>query len=340
VRNFVFFLGLILLPFKLYAFEIEDSLLLGPESHSSSLRIISTTDADLFQPFLEAYLQSNPDVQIEYIVTSSTELMKAIADEREMFDVAISSAMDLQTKLANDGLTHAYSSSSTQAIPDWARWRQDVFAFTQEPAAMVLSRAAFEGMDLPNNRDDLIALLRSNPRVFSGRVGTYDLRQSGLGYLFATQDSRMSEVYWRLTEVMGSLDAKLYRSSGKMIDHVASGELAIAYNVLGSYALSREDNDKFVVLFPTDFTTVMMRTALVPSTALNRADAETFIDQLLDEAWGTNAQASSISSLSVDLAGVQDSLRRIRLGPGLLIFLDTYKKRRFISAWESSILQD
>lgn len=340
MRNLIFFLGLIFLPLKLAAFEIESRLILGAEDAVSKLRIISTTDANLFQPVLEVFLTANPEMAIEYIVTSSTELMSAIANEGETFDIAISSAMDLQTKLANDGLTFSYSSAATQALPDWARWRQDVFAFTQEPAAIVLSRAAFEQLDVPETRDDLITSLRGQPDLFRGKVGTYDLRWSGLGYLFATQDSRMSEVYWRLTEVMGSLDAKLYRSSGAMIDNVAEGELAVAYNVLGSYALSREDKDKFVVLFPSDFTTVMMRTAVIPSTASNRVGAQRFIDFLLDEAWSGDEQTSSIKPLFVDLSEVQDSLRRIRMGPGLLIFLDSYKKRRFLSAWENSILQD
>lgn len=339
MRFFVFFVGLILLPIGASAFDVEDMLSLGPENAPAQLRIISTTDVELFQPILEQFLSQKSDLQIEYVVTSTTQLMQAIAEEQQSFDIAISSAMDLQTKLANDGLTLPHMSASTSALPDWARWRDDIFAFTQEPAAIVLSRAAFDGMDIPQNREDLIAALRGNPETFRGKIGTYDLRTSGLGYLFATQDSRMSEVYWRLTEVMGALDAKLYSGSGSMIDDVASGELAIAYNVLGSYALSRDDHDEFEVILPTDFTTVMLRTALIPSTAQNRANAEQFIDFLIAEAWQVSNDQSSISSLNPILEADENALRRIRLGPGLLIFLDTFKRRRFLSAWESAIQQ-
>lgn len=340
MRNFVFFLGLILLPIKLSAFEIEDSLTLGPENPLSTLRIISTTDVDLFRPVVERFAEIQPNVQIEYIVTGSTELMKAISDEGAPFDVVVSSAMDLQTKLANDGLTVPHASAQTGKLPSWAKWRNDVFAFTQEPAAIVLSKKAFEGLDMPKNRAELVSILRSNPELFNGQVGTYDLRSSGLGYLFATQDSRMSEVYWRLTEVMGSLNARLYKSSGSMINDVASGQLAVAYNVLGSYALSRADNDNFVVLLPSDFTTVMMRSVLIPTTAENTNNAESFVDFLLSEAWENGDDASLLGSLNPSFDGVEDSLRRIRLDPGLLIFLDTYKRRRFISAWENAILQN
>lgn len=339
MRVFVLFLGLILYPASLMAFEVEDRLILGDDTSMQKLRIISTTDVELFKPVLEEFLQARPDLNLEYVVTSSTELMTAIEKEQQPFDIAISSAMDLQTKLANDGLTLPYSSAATLTLPDWAKWREDVYAFTQEPAAIVLSRSAFENLELPQNREDLIDLLRNNPDLFHSRVGTYDLRSSGLGYLFATQDSRVSEVYWRLTEVMGALDAKLYTSSGKMIDQVASGELAVAYNVLGSYALSRQDSDEIEVLFPSDFTTVMMRTVLIPSTASHQETAQQFVDFLVEVAWNTAGAASSLRALNPELKAVENSLRRIRLGPGLLIFLDTFKKRRFLSAWENSILQ-
>ncbi|MEL7344419.1 MAG: ABC transporter substrate-binding protein [Pseudomonadota bacterium] len=321
------------------AFEVEDQLRLGPEDAASTLRIISTADAEIFQSVLEGFLAETPDLAIDYVVASSTELMRALTEDAAPFDVAISSAMDLQTKLANDRLTLPHSSNLTSSLPDWARWRQDLFSFTQEPAAIVLSRAAFDGLEMPQTREDLIAILRQHPDRFRGRVGTYDLRQSGLGYLFATQDSRTSEVFWRLTEVMGSLDAALYCCSAAMIDDVASGKLAVAYNALSSYALSREDTENYEVIFPADFTTVMMRTALIPATATNTPAASEFIDHLLRVAWGPGT-SPAISGLSVDTGPFENSVRRIRVGPGLLIFLDEFKRSRFIEAWENAILQD
>lgn len=339
MRGIVLSLALSLLAGPLYAFEIEDRLRLGPEDASATLRIISTADTDIFERVLEGFLTESPDLAIDYVVSSSTELMRALTDDGATFDVAISSAMDLQTKLANDRLTLPHDTALAATLPEWARWRQDLFSFTEEPAAIVLSRAAFEGLDIPKTREDLIAVLRQHPDRFRGRVGTYDLRQSGLGYLFATQDSRTSEVYWRLTEVMGALDAQLYCCSGAMIDDVASGKLAVAYNALSSYALSREDNKAYEVIFPSDFTTVMMRTALIPATAQNTDEASKFIDYLLRVAW-SGETGSAISGLSVDTAPFSSSVKRIRIDPGLLIFLDAFKRDRFIEAWENAILQD
>ena len=161
--------------------------------------------------------------------------------------------MDLQTKLANDGLAQRHSSGQTQDLPDWAVWNDMVFAFTQEPAAFVVSNAAFAGLPLPANRQELINTLRQNPEIFEGRVGTYDIRVSGSGYLFATQDARTSDTYWRLTEVMGTLDPELYCCTSDMIEDVANGKLAIAYNVLASYAEQSPPEDAFTIVLPSDF---------------------------------------------------------------------------------------
>ena len=65
---------------------------------------------------------------------------------------------------------------------------------------------------------------------------------------------------------MGNLGARLYCCSSDMIDDVASGRIAVAYNVLGSYAEARHDvADHIEIIQPSDFTTVMLRTALIPS---------------------------------------------------------------------------
>jgi len=320
-------------------FEIESQTLFEVEQPERQLKIISTADTELFAPLVLEFQRKNPQVEIEYTTVSSSELMRAISVENAPFDVAISSAMDLQTKLANDGFTQAYRSDATNLLPDWGRWRDHVFSFTQEPAAIVISREAFEGLQTPKTRQDLIEVLRNNPRRFTGRVGTYDVRSSGLGYLFATQDARTSETFWRLAEVMGGLGTQLYCCSSDMIEDVASGKIAVAYNVLGSYAAARDDlADRIEIIAPADFTTLMLRTAVIPLSAQSSDLAGKFVDHLILSAW-TDAGKSyfPFPELASDTGAT--SLRPIRLGPGLLVFLDNLKRRRFLQEWEAAVLR-
>jgi len=324
------------------AYEIEGRHSYPTASGAVSLHIISTADINVFEPIILAFQQENPSIGIEYISASSTELMKAISEEGAVFDLAISSAMDLQTKLANDGFAQPYSSAATSALPQWAAWRSLVFAFTQEPAVLVLSEADFQSLPMPSTREDLISLLRDHPEQFTARIGTYDVRISGAGYLFATQDSRNSDSYWRLTEVMGRLNAKLYGGSGDMIRDVASGQLAMAYNVVGSYAASRlQDYPGIRIVQFEDYTNVMLRTALIPNTAKNPHESGVMIDFLttLSQRPALTAR-TSLPPVNPRALRENNANRPIRLGPGLLVFLDKLKKKRFLANWASSIVQE
>ena len=324
------------------AFEIEDHVIYPAEVETSILRIISTADRDAFEPVILAFQQANPGITVDYTITGTTDLMQAIETDGASFDLAISSAMDLQTKLANDGFARSYASPRLDGLPDWASWRDQLFAFTQEPAVLVLSRADFPDGSEPQTREDLIAILRENPETFQGRVGTYDVRSSGFGYLMATQDSRNGEAFWRLMEVMGRLDAQLYRSSGDMIRDVASGKLALAYNVLGSYASAQAGvGEDFRIVVFEDYVNVMLRTALIPVTAENPGDAERFVDFLLGlPSRPEVVAASGLPAIDTETLDTNSALRPIRFGPGLMVFLDQLRRKNFLKSWENSLVQN
>ena len=340
MRVLVLSLALSLVAQALAAFEIEERIAFPVPGATAHLRVISTADAGLFAPFIEAFQARNPAVSVDYVMVSSTQINVALAEEGESFDLAISSAMDLQIQLANDGLARPYRSAATGSLPGWARWRDRVFAFTLEPATMVLSRDAFEGLDLPRTRQDLINALRDHPDRFAGRIGTYDVRESGLGYLFATQDGRTSETFWRLVQVMGGLRPQLYGASAAMIEDVAEGRLAVAYNVLGSYAQLRDDlGARIHLIAPEDFTTVMMRTALIPASAETPEAAGRFIDHLIETGWSDGGGRFASPGITPGTMSENASLRPIQLGPGLLVYLDRLKRRQFLEEWEAAMLQ-
>ncbi|AAV93515.1 ABC transporter substrate-binding protein [Ruegeria pomeroyi] len=323
------------------AFEVEEHALFGA-ADGRVLRILSTTDTHILRPLIDSFLDARPGVAVDYLSVSSAEVMRAIVDEGERFDLVLSSAMDLQIKLANDGYTRPHRSAWTPLVPDWGNWRDHVFAFSQETASVVLSRAAFADQDLPRTRQDLIDLLRSDPDRFQGRVGTYDVAVSGLGYLFATQDARTAESYWRLMEVLGGLQVKLYCCSGEMIEAVAEGRIDMAYNVLGSYARARTDlAESILVIEPEEYTNMMMRTAVIMRDAAEPDLAGAFADHLIAAAW-SDPPAPDYPFPGPPATDRPEgaSLRPISLGPGLLVFLDRLKRQRFLEEWRNAVQQE
>src|SRR4051812_4484262 len=95
-------------------------------------------------------------------------------------DVIISSSVDQLVKLVNDGCATPHRSRETAAVPDWAKWRDEVFGFTFEPALIVYNRDLVPSHQVPRTRVQLVELLRSRPELYAGKVVTYDVTQSGI----------------------------------------------------------------------------------------------------------------------------------------------------------------
>ncbi|MFW2544270.1 ABC transporter substrate-binding protein [Primorskyibacter sp. 2E107] len=339
MRTVFIALGLMLWGLATQAFEIEEHRWFRADPERATLHILSSTDTRIFAPMIEAYQSRNPGVSVHYVVSNTQAVYAAIADEDAAFDLAISSAMDLQMKLANDGLALAHSSEATARLPAWAHWRDQLFGFTQEPVVMAVSRRALGPGPLPQTRQDLIRLMRDNPEVFAGRIGTYDPAASGAGYLFASQDARQSDTFWRMSEVMGGLSPRLYASTGAMLDDLQAGKLILAYNVLGSYLADRlEGWPDGAMIELRDYTQVLLRTAFVPTRAQSPDLGRGFIDFLISDA-GQTLIAERTGFARIDEAALAGGphLRPIRLDPGLLIYVDPLKKSRFLEEWRAAV---
>ncbi len=328
-------------PSAAQSFEAELERYYPPAGPSeAALRVVGSTDIDAMDTLIREFQHASPGLGVSYVQASSAELYGAIDKGAPHFDLAISAAMDLQTKLANDGRALTYRSDATEQLPDWARWRDQVFAFTEEAVVIVYARDAFDE-DPPLTRADLARSLRADPERFRGKVATYDPMISGFGYLLATQDARQSETFWSLAELFGATEATLSCCSSELIDGVASGRFLIAYNALSPYAMRRvREGADIVVVEPEDYTHVMLRTALIPVNSGNPEVAGAFIDFLLSSRGrGLLAADAALPPLNPNRPLGADRLRPITLGPGLLVYLDRLKKERFLAAWNAAVVE-
>ncbi len=257
--------------------------------------------------------------------------------------------MDLQVDLVNRGLARRLDIAEAAALPDWAIWRSELFGFTFEPAVIVYNRAAFRPDSLPREHRELANFIRDNEAALYRHIGIYDLRGSGIGYLYATQDAVQGLQAQRITEALGRAGVRTYCCTSAMVEATASGEISIAINVIGSYALALVENDPRVdVHFLSDYNLVMARSVFVPATAPNPELAERFVAFLLSEDGqrliATRSQLLPIRPVTdIDTWALQQvraqagSFLPIRLGPGLLTYLDALKKENFLAGWEASV---
>jgi iron(III) transport system substrate-binding protein len=324
------------------AFEIEAERHYGEASAARTLSVLSTTDIDVFEPLITDFLSRHPGVGVRYVMASSQEVFRAIDGERAPFDLVISSAMDLQMKLTNDGHARPLPPEIMAKLPDWARWRASLAAVAQEPTVLLMAEEALTGgLPVPRTRRDLIALLRDNPERFHGRIATYDARSSGVGYFLATQETTMSDTFWRLAEVMGRLDVRLYCCSLDMIEDMRGGELLLAYNVLGSYAASHlGPRDRLRVVELEDFTITLLRTVLMPVNAPDPELATELIDFLVSaEGQRLFGEVAGLPPINPETFASKPHFRPIRLDPGLLAHLDQMTHHRFLEEWIAAMEQ-
>lgn len=325
-------------------------MLPAQSQNNTRLTIYAATDRSAFNPLLRAFKQQIPHAEIDYHDLNTIDLDRQFRTEvaagHASADLLISSAIDLQFKLANDGYASAYHSPAIRALPDWAVWRNEVFGFTFEPAVMVYNKDKVPVLDIPKTRRELIDLLHSQPVRYTRRITTYDPALSGVGYLFFTQDAEQSPDFWVLANTFGTSAVQLHSTTADMLDRIASGDYLLGYNVLGSYAQARAERDPRIgVIMLQDYTLVMSRLALIPRNAQQPELARMFLDFLLSTSGQEIiANTTGLAAIHPDIDGLLtarhmqaqagDSLRPIPIGSGLLVYLDQLKRDKFLERWQ------
>lgn len=326
--------------------------LLGPDD-ADQLTIYSTTDTDVFAPVIADFQTLHPRVRIRFVELEAAQLnSRFLAEERGgrgAADIVFSAAMDMQVKLVNDGLAARHTSANVDALPRWAQWRREAFGLTFEPVVMLYNPRLLSERRVPRSRAELAEALAADPAFWQRRIGTYDIATSSVGYLLATQDARQSSEFGALAKIMGSRSVRTYAKTSDLIAAIEAGEIALGYNVLGSYAKRRiAAGDRLKIVYPQDYTLAIIRTAFIPKRAPHPRAAHTFLEYLLSLRGQQVLSRNSFLSPAREGSGgpygrlaitgtAVGPLRPIPLGPGLMTYLDRQKKQRFLTNWRAMI---
>lgn len=312
------------------------------------LTIWSSTDLPAVGELLADFRQRNPRIRVDYHDLPARRIDGLVAqrmrDGGAMPDVVWTTAMDLQIKLVNDGHTLRYASPERGALPAWANWKDEAWGITAEPVVMVYNRRLIAPATAPASHADLLRLLEGGLPALRGRVATYDVANSAVGYLYLSQDVAASRLAWPLVRALGANGARLFSTSEQIISDVSAGRSAIGYNVLGSYAVAeRRRNPDLTVVLPRDYTLIASRIAVIPARAAHPNAARTFLDYLLSRRGQSHLAARAMPSVRRDVAmppalrTPEQSQRAIRVGPALLVLQDRLTRRRIMAEWNDQI---
>lgn len=316
------------------------------------LVIYSTLDHRLAGTLITAFQARNRGVAVRYEDLLASEIAARVIAETDAgqptADFVFSSGMDLQLKLANDGYGQPARVAEARDWPRWAAWQDTAFALTFEPAVLVYHRPSFPDGP-PMSRLDLLDWLARAPGDLTGRIGTYDIERSAVGYLFAARDAEHFPDIWSLLRAMGRAGLQTFPTSQDIIDRVADGRLVLGYNILGSYAADQArltPEIGFVLL--RDYTVVLSRVAIVPRAAaapdlgraflafLMGAEGQTLLSEQL-RLPAVSLEVTGASSGAAMQAALGDQLRPIPVSPGVLVYLDQAKRQRLLRLWRAAL---
>lgn len=313
------------------------------------LVIYSSLDSPLARPLIEAFQITAPDVSVRYEDLLTGEIAARVMEETEAgrptADLIFSSAMDVTVKLANDGYAREAGISAAATWPDWANWRDTVFALTFEPAVIVYHKPSFPDGP-PDTRAELITWLASAP---PGKIGTYDIARSAVGYLFLMRDREHFADLWPLVRAMGRAGVQTFPTSQDVIDGVNNGTLWLGYNVLGSYAADQAQSLPDVgLVLPQDYVVVVSRVALLPRAAASPDLGEAFLAFLMSrEGQTVLAERLRLPAVSLEVRGKDSAaamqealgarLRPVAVSPGLLAYLDAASRAQVLAEWNAAL---
>jgi iron(III) transport system substrate-binding protein len=315
--------------------------------------IYSTTDTAAAKALIDDFKALYPGISVEYNDMNSTEVYNRFISEHAAgggsADVLWSSSMDLQIKLVSDGNALAYASPEIKSVPGWAVWKNEAFGTTYEPIAIVYNKRLLTGDEVPQSHADMVRVFTQKADKVKGKVTTYDIEKSGVGFMLITQDSKQNPQFWDFAKALGSAGPRFQSSSGTMMERISSGENVLGFNIFSSYALLRAKKDPSIgIVLPKDYTLVMSRVMFISKTAKNPNAAKLWTDYILSKRGQTIvANQAELGSIRADVEGDQtlagltktlgNTLRPIPVGPELLAFLDQTKRLEFIKQWQAAI---
>lgn len=315
--------------------------------------IYSALDTKAAQPLVKDFNALYPNIKVEYNDMNSTEMynrfIAEVASGQGSADIMWSSAMDLQVKLVDEGQAMTYASPEVSKLPTWAVYKNQAYGTTYEPAVFIYNKRLVTGDEIPQDHAAFAKLINGKVDKFKGKVTTYDIEKSGVGFMFVVQDTKYFPGMKDLEKGFGATSYKVYSSTGNMLEKVSSGEHLLGYNVLGSYALVRAKKDANLgVVLPKDYTLVLSRVLFIGKAAKNPNAAKVWTDYVLSQRGqkliGSDVELFSIrndvdaeytaASLNKQLGG---NVKPIPVSAEIVEYLDKNKRLEFLNNWKATL---
>ncbi len=308
------------------------------------LRIASDGEHRVMADLIVAFQARHPTIAVTYHALPSGLVYQSVvtaAVSGEGPDLAVGGAVDMQVRLVNDGYAQRFVSPRLPSLPEWARWRDELIGLTYEPLVLAYDPKAFAETERPRTRLRLAQMLESNRSLYRGKVVTYDIGRSGVGYINAALEAGASPVAWRLMRSFGEVEAQIAETGVEMVEALARGEASIAFSLAASAEVRARAAELGIPLVETeDYRIVTIRTALIPRAARAPGAARLFLDFALSpEGQAVFGAAALVGQESPPSRRTGAPVTTVPLGVAMLSYSDQRKRGRFLDTWIQLVLK-
>ncbi|MCZ8098695.1 MAG: extracellular solute-binding protein [Burkholderiales bacterium] len=321
-----------------------DMRLFPAANATETLRIAADGEHRVMAVLIEAFQARHPGIAVEYHALPSGLVYQSVvtaAVSGSGPDLAIGGAVDMQVRLVNDGYAQPVVSPRLPAVPDWARWRDELIGLTYEPLVLAYDPKVLPDADRPRTRLRLAQLLETNRAMFRGKVVTYDIGRSGIGYIHAALEAGVSPVAWRLMRSFGEVEAQIAGTGIEMLEALSRGDASIAFSLAASPEVRARAEELGIPLVETeDYQIVTTRTALIPRAARSPAAARLFLEFALSpEGQAVFGAAALIGRDAPPSRRAGAPVTTVPLGVAMLSYSDQRKRGRFLDTWIQLVLK-
>lgn len=310
------------------------------------LVVYSAAEKRYCEGLIAGFGRRHPGIALEFCFGISVALhqryLAELASGQPEADVLWSSAMDLQMSLALEGKALACACPEAHALPAGAAYRDLAYATTLEPLLTLVNRDCFDASVAAGSLDEIAAAISRDPAKFYGCIASYDIESNGLGFLALLLESRRSADFSACLQTLARCKPKIFGSNPPLVEEVASGRAALAYHVLGSYALRAVAAYPSLAIAASNTPALAVsRVALVSSRAPHPRAAQLFLDYLLSRDGQQQLLEAGLFPIRTDAGAlpsgsVNASLLRIDQGGGEL--LDPGQRRELLERWRAAIV--
>lgn len=265
------------------------ALVLAPPALAGELKVYYGTSRDLFEPVVQAFAASRPDIKVSSYRAPTEELMATIELElragKPLADVIVITASQLYGLQQQRKALEPYAPKEFEKIKKELRDPEQIL----NPVGVNLSLIQYNtkritGADIPKKFTDLL-----NPK-WNNQIVVTDPRSSSSAHThiwFLTKymlDTAGEPPYgWSFYKELRKLNVKYVSSHGTIRAMVQTGERPLGIQMLNDAMMSIKTGEPASFVIPQEGSAAEITAASLVKGSKNPAEGKAFVDFLLTE---------------------------------------------------------